>query len=34
MSELVLEFKNYHGSTEYDEENKTRHGKVLPTYGI
>ena len=29
MSESVLEFKNHHGSTEYDEENETRHAKVL-----
>ena len=33
MSESVLEFKNYHGSTGYDDENETWHGKVLPTYG-
>ena len=34
MSESVLQLKNYHGSTEYDEENETLHGMVLPTYGI
>ena len=34
MSESVLEFKNCHGSTRYDEENKTLHGKVLPAQGI
>ena len=34
MSESVLELKNYHGSTGYDEGNETLHGKVLPTHGI
>ena len=34
MSESGLELKNYHGSTEYDEENETLHGKVLLTYRI
>ena len=29
MSESVLEFRNYQGSIEYDEESETLHGKVL-----
>ncbi len=29
MSGAVFEFKDYHGSIEYDEESETLHGKVL-----
>ena len=29
MNRAVLEFRNYQGSIEYDEESETLHGKVL-----